>query len=64
MNVDRVFDAHRAKLNRPMTELEAMAVMSETVAFIRCGHTSVTPGDEEVAEFVVNIGRGSRVVRQ
>jgi peptidase S41-like protein len=44
--MDRVFDAERAKLNRPMTELEAMAVMSETVAFIRCGHTSVMPGDE------------------
>src|SRR5256885_5274802 len=43
--MDRVFDAQRAKLGRPMTELEAMAVLAETVAFIRCGHTSVTPGD-------------------
>jgi C-terminal processing protease CtpA/Prc len=47
--MDRVFDAHRATLNRPMTKLEFLAVMAETLAQIRCGHTGLTPDSETQA---------------
>ena len=39
--IDRGFAEKRAKLNRPMTKIEFRMVLSETVALLRCGHTSV-----------------------
>ncbi|MDB5171374.1 MAG: C-terminal processing protease CtpA/Prc, contains a domain [Phycisphaerales bacterium] len=39
--MDRVFDARRTKLNRPMDKGEFMPVIQETLARIRCGHTSM-----------------------
>src|SRR5262245_3823728 len=39
--MDRVFTAQRAKLNRPMSKTEFLAVLMETTAAIRCGHTGV-----------------------
>ena len=44
--MDRMFDAERAKLNRPLTKAEFMAVLIETLAQIRCGHTGLTPDEE------------------
>jgi hypothetical protein len=44
--MDRAFDAHRARLNRPMTKAEFLAVVSETLARIRCGHTRAEPDNE------------------
>src|SRR5262249_27095076 len=41
--MDRVFDTQRAKLNRPITKVEFLAVVSETLAQIRCGHTGAMP---------------------
>jgi C-terminal processing protease CtpA/Prc len=48
--MDRAFDAQRAKLNRPMTKREFLVVVSETLARIKCGHTSVAPDDKLQAE--------------
>lgn len=45
-DLDRAFAAERAKLNRPMTRMDFLVVMSETVALIHCGHTSVDPDDQ------------------
>lgn len=47
--MDRAFNAERAKLNRPITKAEFLAVLAETLAHIRCGHTGVTPDDETQA---------------
>src|SRR5262249_21355639 len=44
--MDRAFDAQRAKLSRPMTKPEFYAVAAETLAKIRCGHTGLGPDDE------------------
>src|SRR5262245_4962891 len=44
--MDRMFDAQRVKLNRPMTNVEFLAVVSETLAQIRCGHTGAMPDAE------------------
>ncbi len=44
--MDRAFDAQRAKLNRPMTKAEFLVVLAETLAQIRCGHTGLTPDNE------------------
>jgi C-terminal processing protease CtpA/Prc len=44
--MDKVFDAQRAKLDRPLTKFEFQAVVSETLARIRCGHTGLTPDAE------------------
>jgi C-terminal processing protease CtpA/Prc len=44
--MDRVFAAQRAKLNRAMTKVEFQAVLAETLAYIRCGHTGLTPDNE------------------
>jgi hypothetical protein len=44
--MDRAFDAQRARLNRPMTKAEFLAVVSETLARIRCGHTRAEPDNE------------------
>jgi len=40
--MDRVFDAQRAKINKPMSKFEFVAILAETVAGIRCGHTGVS----------------------
>ncbi|MGH9833930.1 MAG: S41 family peptidase [Blastocatellia bacterium] len=44
--MDRAFDAQRAKLNRPLTRPEFFVVMAETLARIKCGHTGMTPDSE------------------
>ena len=44
--MDKAFEAQRAKLSRPVTKLEFLAVVAETLANIRCGHTGVTPDNE------------------
>src|SRR5262245_46394420 len=49
--MDRVFTAQRAKLNRPMSKTEFLAVLMETTAAIRCGHTGVQPDAETQAAF-------------
>jgi len=51
--MDRVFDKQRAKLNRPMAKTEFLAVVAETLAGIKCGHTGLTP-DGETREAVAN----------
>jgi C-terminal processing protease CtpA/Prc len=51
--MDKVFDTQRAKLGRPLTKTEFMAVVSETLARIKCGHTGLTP-DSETREAVAN----------
>jgi C-terminal processing protease CtpA/Prc len=47
--MDRGFDAQRAKLNRPMTKQEFLVVLAETLARIKCGHTGVSPDSETQA---------------
>jgi len=47
--MDRAFDVQRAKLNRAMTKVEFLAVLAETLAHIRCGHTGLTPDSETQA---------------
>ena len=49
--MDRVFTTRRAKLNRPMSKTEFLAVLMETTAAIRCGHTGVQPDAETQAAF-------------
>ena len=46
VEMDQGFAAQRAKLSRPLTKVEFWGVMSETLALIRCGHTSINPDDE------------------
>lgn len=48
--MDRAFDAERAKLNRPLTKPEFLTVLVETLAQIRCGHTGLTPDEETQKE--------------
>lgn len=48
--MDRVFDAQRAKLSRPVTKPEFAAIVVEALAQIRCGHTGLTPGEETQKE--------------
>jgi len=43
--MDRGFDAQRAKLAGPMPKLDFEVVIAETLALIRCGHTSMNPDD-------------------
>jgi hypothetical protein len=38
-DMDRTFDAQRAKLTRPMTKRQFEVVVAQTLASIRCGHT-------------------------
>src|SRR5437588_307977 len=45
--MDRMFAAERAKLVRPMTRLRFREVVAETLASMRCGHTSMD-GDAEM----------------
>lgn len=48
--MDRMFAAERAKLNGPLTRTEFMAVLMETLAQIRCGHTGLTPDESTQKE--------------
>src|SRR5262249_50981147 len=48
--MDRAFDAQRSKLKRPMTKVEFLAVVAETLAQIRCGHTGAMPDEELQAQ--------------
>jgi len=45
--MDRMFAVERAKLDRPMTRLRFREVVAETLANLRCGHTSME-GDAEM----------------
>src|SRR5438445_25412 len=45
--MDRTFAAERAKLDHPMTRLQFREVVAETLASLRCGHTSMD-GDAEM----------------
>ena len=47
--MDKAFDAQRAKLNRSMTKLEFQAVIVAALAQIKCGHTGLTPDGETQA---------------
>ena len=47
--MDKAFEAQRARLNRPMTKPEFLAVVAETLAKIRCGHTGMTLDSETQA---------------
>ena len=49
--MDRVFTAQRAKLDRPMSKMAFLAVLMETTAAIRCGHTGVQMDAETQAAF-------------
>src|SRR5262245_53501724 len=51
--MDKVFDTQRAKLGRPVTKTEFLAVVAETLARIKCGHTGLTP-DNETRDTVAN----------
>jgi len=51
--MDKAFEAQRAKLSRPMTKLGFLAVVAETLAKIRCGHTGVN-SDSETQATVAN----------
>src|SRR5215470_16185715 len=44
--MDKAFEAQRAKLSRPVTKLEFLAALAETLANIRCGHTGVMSDSE------------------
>jgi hypothetical protein len=44
--MDLTFETQRAKLNHPITKEEFMRVVAETLAVIRCGHTSCDPDEE------------------
>jgi C-terminal processing protease CtpA/Prc len=44
--MDKAFEAQRAKLSRPAPKLEFLAVVAETLAKIRCGHTGAQPDNE------------------
>jgi len=48
--MDRGFDAERSKLSRPLAKAEFMAVLAETLARIRCGHTGLTPDEDTQKE--------------
>lgn len=45
-DMDRGFAAHRAKLSRPMSRPQFEVVVAETLALIRCGHTSMNPDED------------------
>ena len=44
--MDRGFGGERAKLSRAIPKWEFEAVVAETLALIRCGHTSMNPDEE------------------
>jgi peptidase S41-like protein len=45
-DMDRMFDRERAKLDHPISKLAFRAVVAETLAAIKCGHTSLNSDDE------------------
>ena len=45
--IDAMFDSERAKLNQPVTKLAFREIVAQTLAGIRCGHTSLE-GDTEM----------------
>ena len=49
--MDRMFAAERAKLDHPMTRMRFREVVAETLASLRCGHTSME-GDAEMGRGV------------
>ena len=51
--MDKAFEAQQAKLSRPVTKLEFLAALAETLANIRCGHTGVM-SDSEIQATVAN----------
>jgi hypothetical protein len=51
--MDRVFDAQRAKLSRPMSKADFYATAAETLAWIKCGHTGIS-FDEELRTATLN----------
>lgn len=51
VEMDRTFNEERSKLSRPLSKSEFMAVLVETLAQIRCGHTGLTPDEETQKEF-------------
>jgi hypothetical protein len=44
VEMDRTFATQRAKLDRSLTRTEFLAVTSEIIARIHCGHTKDDPG--------------------
>lgn len=48
--MDRMFDVERSKITRPMLKTEFLAILIETLAQIRCGHTGLTPDEETQKE--------------
>jgi C-terminal processing protease CtpA/Prc len=51
--MDRIFDEHRAKLNRTVNRREFLGVLNELIAQIKCGHTG-TSTDETYQAVVSN----------
>jgi len=51
--MNRAFEAQRAKLTRPMTRPQFEAVVAQTLATMRCGHTKMN-ADEEVETAIKN----------
>jgi hypothetical protein len=49
--LDAKFAAERVKLEHPMTKSECFEVFAETVALIKCGHTSLNPSEDVVKNF-------------
>jgi hypothetical protein len=49
VEMDRTFATQRAKLDRSLTRTEFLAVTSEIIARIHCGHTKMIPDDETQA---------------
>ena len=47
VEMDRMFAAERAKLDHPMTRLQFREVVAQTLAALRCGHTSME-GDADM----------------
>src|SRR5580704_5145373 len=45
--IDAMFDSERAKLNQPISRLAFREVVAQTLAAIKCGHTSLN-GDDDV----------------
>ena len=50
--LDKAFIMQRTKLNRPMTKMEFLELMSDSLALIHCGHTSIHLDGATKAELV------------
>lgn len=48
--MDRMFEAERAKLTGPLARTEFLPVLMETLAQIRCGHTGLMPDESTQKE--------------